>query len=244
MTHLGARAGLKLIERPREVEASLWRRLRFDDEARCRELLFDRYRVLARAIAKGEFRRRPAYGLEKSDFEQLAYSGLLEAIDRFDPERGAPFEAFARPRIRGAISDGVARSSESSAQYSHRRRIEVERLRSLHKANADGDFVAELADLAATLAIGIVAEQAKALESEAVAELDAYETLSWRDMQLRVLKEIEALPDSERSVVQQHYVHGVSFAQIARMLGLSKGRISQLHRAGLMRVRERLRPMD
>jgi RNA polymerase sigma factor FliA len=228
----------------------LWRRLRFEQEARCRETLFNGYRALARAIARTELRRRPSYGLEKSDFEQLAYSGLLEAIDKFDPERGAPFDAFARHRIRGAITDGIAKSSEAGAQYSHRRRLETERLRSLHSdapPNASTDYVTELSDLAAALAIGVMAENSKLLDAQLDAGgpgLDPYESLSWREMQLSVVKEIEQLPDAERSVMQQHYMHGVSFMQIAKLLGVSKGRVSQLHRAAVMRVRERLRYLD
>jgi RNA polymerase sigma factor for flagellar operon FliA len=41
--------------------------------------------------------------------------------------------------------------------------------------------------------------------------------------------------------VRQHYDHGLSFAQVAQLMGLSRGRISQLHRAALDRLRKRLR---
>lgn len=247
VTRSAPRAGLKLIQRSQGVEASLWRRLRYEQQPKCREILFDRYLCLARAIARGEFRRRPAYGLEKADFEQLAFGGLLEAIDRYDPVRGAPFEAFARPRIRGAIADGIAKSSESSAQFSHRRRMEIERLRSLRDdaPSKPGDYIAELSDLAATLAIGIIAENARLSGADPAAQgLGAYESLSWRETQLSVLKEIELLPAAEKSIMQHHYFNGVSFAQIAQLMGLSKGRVSQLHRTALKRVRERLRYLE
>jgi RNA polymerase sigma factor for flagellar operon FliA len=236
-------SGLQLIERPIQVEASLWRRLRFERETGCRETLFSRHIAMARAIAGGEFRRRPPYGLEKSDFEQLAFGGLLEAIDRYDPLRGAPFDAFARHRIRGAIADGIAASSESAAQYVHRRRIEGERLRSIQSGRGEtNDFIGELSAMTAALAIGIVAESARILDATPEMEgLDAYESLSWRDLQMSVLREIERLPEAEKSLMRQHYLNGVSFAQISQLLGLSRGRVSQLHRAALMRVRERLK---
>ena len=243
---MSPRAGLDLIKRPKEVEASLWRRFRYEGDTSCREMLFNRYLGLARSIALSELRRRPSHGLEKADFEQLAYSGLLESIDRFDPLRGTPFDAYAAQRIRGAISDGIAKSSESGAQYTHRRRMETDRLRSFHanEGSKPGDYVAELSDLAAALAIGIMAENAKATGVDWHAhhpELEAYESLSWRDMQMSILTEIERLPETERSVMQQHYFNGVPFTQIAHMLGVSKGRVSQIHRAAVLRVRERLR---
>jgi RNA polymerase sigma factor FliA len=239
------RAGLALVERPPRVEAALWRRLRFEADQSCREPLFDQYAPLARAIARHEFRRRPPYGLEAVDFEQLAYGGLLEAIDRFEPTRGPPFDAFAKRRIKGAISDGLILSSEKAAQFSARRRLEQERMRSLLTGERRGEnAVAELADLATALAIGLMAGNAKLEGGRADGALGAYESLTWRDMQLKVIEEIDRLPGGERTVMQQHYLNDVPFVQIAAMLGVTKGRVAQLHRAALARLRGRLQRGD
>ena len=242
MSFLADGRGFTLLQLPNRVEAALWRRLRFEKDVQCRTRLFDRYAKLARATARGERRRRPAYGLEQSDFEQLAYGGLLEAIDRFDPTRGAPFEAFARHRIRGAIADGLAKSSEGGAQYSHRRRIELERIRSIRAGETypDRDHVAALADLAAALAIGFLAEGAGAAAGDAHST-GGYENVAWRDLHINVLDEIEQLPETERTVMQQHYLNGVAFVKIAALLGVSKGRVSQIHAAALRRVRASLK---
>jgi RNA polymerase sigma factor FliA len=242
-----SQTGLRLVERPKEVEASLWRRLRFENHPGCRELLFNRYHGLARIIALHEFRRRPPHGLERKDFEQLAYGGLLEAIDRFDPLRGAPFEAYARHRIRGAISDGLAQSNESAAQYASRRQMELERTRSARPEKQDdaADCVAELADMATLLAIGFIVESGGSdAGSDAHVGLDAYGTLAWRDIQLSILQEIDRLPEAEKSIMRHHYLNGVEFRHIADMLGISKSRVSQLHRAAIERVRARLRLSD
>lgn len=248
MNALAKGLGLKAVVRPIEAEASLWRRLRYEGQEECREALFNRYGALAKAIAMREFRRRPAYGLERGDFEQLALSGLLESIDKFDPLLGVPFGPYAKHRIRGAISDGIARSSEAGAYFSHRRRIELERLRSLApERNEPDDHIPELLALAAALAIGVIAENARFLKLDDLdqhAPLNPYETLSWRELQLSVMREINRLPGAEKTVVEQHYINDVPFAQIALLLGVSKGRISQIHRAALERVRERLGSLD
>jgi RNA polymerase sigma factor FliA len=240
------RAGLKLIQRQPQVEAALWRRLRYEHDTACREPLFDRYAGLARAVARAEFGRRPAYGLERADFDQLAFGGLLEAIDRFDPMHGAPFEAFARPRIRGSIADGIARSSDSAAQFNARRRLETERLQSLLPGGprSGANAITELAELASALAIGWIAENAGLAVQGSEDALGAYENLAWRDMQIRVLEEIERLDGAERTVMQQHYLNDVPFTEIARLLGVSKGRIAQIHRASLLRLRARLHPEE
>lgn len=243
MNPAGAHVGLKIIERPRAVEASLWRRLRYENEAQCREALFDLYHSLARAVARHEHRRRPPYGLDRLDFEHLAYGGLLEAIDRFDPLRGAPFDAYARRRIRGAISDGLARSSEIAAQYSQRRRAETDRLRSLEiGAEEPQDFIRELSNVATALAIGFIVEGASLTgDGTGSTQPDSYESVAWGELYASLQREIALLPERQRSVMQQHYVQGVSFAHIADMLGVTKGRVSQLHRDGIRRIRERLR---
>lgn len=235
------RMGLQLLERAPEVEAALWRRLRDEKDAACRERLFDHYVALAKTIARGEFRRRPAYGLERADFEQLAFGGLLEAIDKFDPLNGAPFEAFARVRIKGVIADGAMRSSEAAAQYSARRRLEQERLKSLlsRDSSADADAIAQLAELASAIAIGLIAENAR-LSAAQEAPLDAYESLAWREMQIKVVEEIGRLGGAEGTVMQQHYMNDVPFTEIAKLLGVTKGRVAQIHRAALMRLRLRL----
>ncbi|HYD85999.1 MAG TPA: sigma-70 family RNA polymerase sigma factor [Vitreimonas sp.] len=242
MSAVAPGAGLALLRREALAEASLWRRLRLEHDRSCRELLFDRHLSFARKIANGEFRRRPAYGLERRDFEQLAIGGLLESIDRFDPMLGPPFEAFARPRIRGAISDGLARSSEAAAHFSWRKRTEAERLRSLTPSERSGDAMTQLAEIASGLALGLLAESAaRLLEQQPARELDAYESLAWRELQLNMLSEMEQLPAAQRTVLQKHYLDGVEFAAIAELMNVSRGRISQLHRAGLMALRERLR---
>jgi RNA polymerase sigma factor FliA len=234
--------GLVLIVREACAEAALWRRFRFEAEANCRALLFERYAPLARKAARREWRRRPAYGLELRDFEHFAISGLLEAIDRFDPLRGAPFDAFARNRMRGAIADGANASSEAAAQYSFRRRIETERLRSLADNRDEEDPIGALAEIAAGLAIGLVVEDgAKLLEQVPSPELSAYETHAWRDMQRDLLAALDALDEPSRTILHQHYLHAVEFAQLAKLLGLSRGRVSQLHRTALMALRQRLR---
>ena len=52
------------------------------------------------------------------------------------------------------------------------------------------------------------------------------------------------LPEQEAVVVRQHYDHGLPFAQVAQLMGLSRGRIAQLHRAALERLRKRLKARE
>jgi RNA polymerase sigma factor for flagellar operon FliA len=235
--------GLDLLLLPPRVEASLWRRLRYEQEIRCREQIFTRYRDLARAIAARQLRARPRNGVELPDMEQFAYEGLLVAIDRFDPLRGIPFPAFARRRILGSIFDGASRMNEVDAQYSYRRRVEAERSRSLVAADGqEEDPLRALAALVSGLALGLVLAETHLVESEDGRDHrpGAYETLAWRELQARLAQQISRLPEREAVIIRQHYENGVSFATIAEMLGISRGRVSQLHAKALTILQKRL----
>jgi len=244
-----AASGLDLLVRPHRVEASLWRRFRLEEAFECRGVLFDRYVGLARSIAARHYHRRFAKGIERGDFEQFAFEGLLQAIDRFDPLQGVPFGAFARRRIAGSVADGISKMTEVGVQISHRHRVEQERLRSLARARApagadvqDDDALAALSDLALGLALGLMLEGTSLMEPADGLDTrpTAYETLEWREMQASLVREVARLPAAEATVVRQHYDNGLSFAQVAELLGLSRGRVSQLHRAALERLRRKM----
>src|ERR1700756_1947450 len=68
-------------------------------DTRAREVLVRRYMPLARALA-----RRYDHASEPfDDLVQVAHVGLLKALERFDPERGFPFQSFAIPTILGEV---------------------------------------------------------------------------------------------------------------------------------------------
>lgn len=241
-----AASGMDMVVRPARVEASLWRRLRFEAEGECRETLFNRYVALARLLARRQSRRHAMLRAERADLEQFAFEALLQAIDRYDPLRGIPFIAFARRRILGALADGMGRLSEVGAQIRIRRRLEQERLRSLAVADVEptpeDDALARLAQLSMGLALGLMLEGTSlfADENDVDPGPSPYDTLEWRQLQARLAREVERLPAKEAAVVRQHYNHGLNFAQIARLLELSRGRVSQLHGSALGRLRKRM----
>lgn len=249
MTRPRSPSGLDLLLRPSRVEASLWRRLRLEDQADCRSALFDRYAGFARGVAARRYARRPARPADRADYEQFAYQGLLEAIDRFDPLAGVPFTAYARRRIVGCISDGINRMSDIDAQFSQRQRVERERTRSLAAGPPPGessdDPLAALSDLAIGLALGLMLEGTGLVAAPDGADPrpTPYEGAAWREMQARLAAEVARLPEREGLIVRHHYATGLSFAQIAQLLGLSRGRVSQLHRSAIDRLRARVGAM-
>lgn len=231
-------------------ETALWRRLETDGGSAARERLFSLHANFARTIARRHHREHSRGDIDLVDLYQHAYTGLLEAIDRFDPDVGAPFRAFAAHRISGSVLDGIARMSEVREQISWRRRVRQERLRSLSEAESGKQGtppIETLAELAVGLALGFMLEGtglfAKSEDDEAVnqAAETAYDSLAWKELVQQLQAEVLALPERERTILQEHYIHGVAFEQLASLLDLSKGRVSQLHRAALLLLRKRLR---
>ncbi len=230
----------------RDDEAALWREFALRGSAAARQTLFDRHQAFARQIAVKHFLDRKSGDIEFADLCQLAYTGLLEALDRFDPDRGIPFRGFARRRISGSILDGLAHMSEVREQLSFRRRVRSERLKSLTIKNPEGlgptEAMTALVEMAMGLAIGFMIEDDGLYAAEAAADTRAspYDSLVWKQVAATLRGEIAKLPVQARQVVNYHYLHGLNFDSISKIMELSRGRISQIHRTSLKSLGEGL----
>lgn len=228
-----------------EAEPQLWKDLKENGSASARERLFDLYLPLARQVAR---RRafRAAADIAFDDLFQLACAGLLEALDQFDPGRGVLFKHYAARRIAGSVLDGVAKMNELRDQISHRRKAHADRVRSLRArdpaAESEARAIEELADLAVNLAIGFMLEDAGLVASETSTFRYAtgYESLAWRQTAAALAAELSRLPEREQVVVRHHYLDGMGFSEIAALLSLSKGRVSQIHKSAITLLRKRL----
>jgi len=226
----------------------LWHAFRVNGSADAREKLFALHHAFARQVAAKHFLDRKSGDLELNDLCQFAYTGLLEALDRFDPARGALFRAYARRRISGSILDGLAHLSERREQLSFRQRARKERLRSLSVEDAEKlgatDAMLALIEMATGLALGYMIEGGGMYitQDQTDTTLSPYESLAWRELTRSLATEISNLPGQEQKVIRYHYLEGMSFGQISMAFGVSKGRISQIHRSALKALNERLSP--
>ncbi|SHN17848.1 RNA polymerase sigma factor for flagellar operon FliA [Duganella sacchari] len=222
-------------------EAGLWQRWRNQGELAAREALIRHYLSYARALAAQMYARRSMDEFEFDEYMQFATVGLLEALDRYDPERGILFKTFATTRINGAMLSGLSTLSERQQQIAMRRRMADERVKSLQEAPLPADperLLRELAEIGVGLALGFVLEGSGMLASaEASVADNTYTRLELRQFQQQIRYLCQRLTAREREVIEMHYLQHISFEEVAERLQLSKGRVSQLHAQGLKRLR-------
>jgi RNA polymerase sigma factor for flagellar operon FliA len=70
---------------------------------------------------------------------------------------------------------------------------------------------------------------------------DPMQAASMRQFAARIATILESLPENERLVMALHYQEDLSYREIAQVMNLTAGRISQIHTQGMIRIRAKLK---
>jgi len=198
--------------------------------------------------------------VDRGELARAGVLGLVEAAHRFEPERGVPFDRFAARRIRGAILDAVrsadwaprsvramARRTESAEQ---RLASDLGRTPTLEElAEAVGTTPAELAALRDRVFRSVVLALDYRLgdEDEDLNLVDVLhdrtsvepsEELEAREMRAYLRDAVELLPERHRIVIVGYFLEGRTSDDLARFLGVTESRVSQLRSEALEMLRE------
>ncbi|MFF3160636.1 SigB/SigF/SigG family RNA polymerase sigma factor [Streptomyces sp. NPDC003273] len=219
-----------------------------------RDELVTAWLPMAHRIA-GRFRDR---GEAVEDLRQVAALGLVKAIDRFDPSRGA-FESYAVPTITGEVKrhfrDRMWALRVPRRVQELRNRVRVAR-REL--TQNPGTPEPTSADIAAHTGLTEeeVAAGMEALESFSTLSLDAElssgddgyslaDTLGAADGAFDVVVDREAakeglrrLPERERAILYMRFFEDMTQSRIADRLGISQMHVSRLISRSCARVRD------
>jgi RNA polymerase sigma-B factor len=238
-------------------EAELWRRFADTRDQRAREQLVERNMAFAKRLA---LRYRGA-SESFDDLLQVANLGLLNAIDRYDPERGIPFTAFASPTILGELKrhfrDRVW--TVRVPRGLHDRIAEVERaIVELTKKLQRAPSVGEIADRLGLEQIEVLEvleanhnrrplsldrpAGAEDPEESAPTEWIGSEDEGFELVEGRIALD-EALPyldERERLVLRLRFAEDMTQSQIAERIGHSQMHVSRILRRALARIRERI----
>lgn len=232
-------------------EPALWQRFRRGGDASAREALLALHLPYAKVVASVYYGRRFHDEVEFGDFLQFASVGLLEALDRYDPAHGVQFRTFAARRMHGAILNGLERLTEKQQQIAARQRLRNERMQDVKAlaqsqegtpgANEAERLLRFVSDVGIGLALGWMLEGTGMVEREDSSVEPFYRSVALRQLRERLLRALESLPRPEQVVIRSHYLQEIPFDHVAETLHLTKGRISQIHKQALLRLRALLR---
>lgn len=235
---------------------ALFAELRATGSAAVRDTLIEHHLQLARNLA-ARYRYTPQ-SLE--DLEQVASLALVRAVDRFDPDRGVPFAAYAIPTILGELK----RHMRDATWAVHVPRSLKERVLAVEQAErtlaARLGAAPTVAALAAEAGVSTeevldalsarMAHDALPLDPPDSSTVDAgaptgTEMLSAPgdfpdavDERLALSDALRRLHHRERTILRLRFADGLTQTEIAERVGLSQMYVSRLLRATLERLRD------
>jgi RNA polymerase sigma-B factor len=236
-------------------DAILLRRYHEDGDLQAREQLIEKYMSLVRSLARRYARR----GEQLEDLVQIGAIGLINAVDRFDLERGVELTTYATPNIIGEIKRHFRDRGWSVRVPRGLQELNVQLSRLLDQLTVELSRSPTIPELAQ--AAGVEEEEAlEALESGRAYTtlslsvgsgegddglLDPLESLGAEEHQYRVSEDrallapgFQALDDRERKILQLRFFEGLTQSQIAQQIGISQMHVSRLIRRSLDTIRE------
>jgi RNA polymerase sigma factor for flagellar operon FliA len=249
-----------------ETDAAALRRL-WDDYKRtgsreARDRLIVHYSPLVKFVA-GRVSVGLPQNIEQADLVSYGIFGLIDAIDKFDPDRGIKFETYAINRIKGAIIDElrsidwVPRSVRAKARAVEKAMAKLEA--ELHRAPTDAELAAELGISEDELQqvfnqisfVGLVAldemlgggERGDAttlgdtIPDKGEGPVAAFEV---EEMKQLLADAINRMGEREKIVLTLYYYEGLTLAEIGEVLGVTESRVCQIHTKAVLQLRARM----
>ena len=229
----------------------LWKSYKATGDKDARDRLVLQYSPLVKYVA-GRVRSGLPASVDQADLVSDGVIGLMDAIDKFDLDRGLQFQTYAVPRIRGAIVDGL-RASDWVPRSVREKIRDITAAQSrleakLGRAPDDSEVAEELgipvAELRSTYSkisytnmvsideMGFGDDNAPPATNELPHSDD--------DIPAGFLQAVRELPERDQVVVALYYWEGLTLAEIGQVLEVSESRISQLHSRATMTLRRKL----
>jgi RNA polymerase sigma factor for flagellar operon FliA len=229
-----------------------------------RERLIKEYAPLVKTIAGRLGLRLPSH-INRDDLVSAGIMGLLDAIDKFDVEKGTEFKSYAEFRIRGAMldelraMDWVPRSVRRNAKRLQEAYSKVEHIK---MRPAEDDEIAEemgldleafyhLLEEVRGISIINKDELTHLLPEEDIndrwaayqnrSEATPFGALYLREVADTIAGAIERLPENEKVVVSLYYYEELTMKEIGKAMGYTESRVSQLHTKAVLRLRNSLK---
>lgn len=190
--------------------------------------------------------------VELSELISAGTLGLMEAFGKFRPDLNVKFDTYAESRIRGAMLDELRSMDWLPRSLRQRVRLLDETIQRLE--GVTGSMPTE-EQLAAETGLDPkeVRQGLEALQSKLCLSLDAiqdtfsgegvfvdgepYAKTAEQEIIERVAALIDQLTPREKLVLSLYYTDELNMRETAEVMGITEGRVSQLHSQALTRLR-------
>lgn len=218
-------------------------------------------------IAQRIYTKLPSH-VELNDLISAGVLGLLDAIEKFDPNRGVKFKTYAELRIKGAILDSL-RNLDWAPRSLRKKSKDLERVyrdleQRLGRPATDKEVCEEmgipieefyeLVDQIKGLNLGSFHELAGQDDDKNgeplvkyvpdTPQADPFFMFHKSEVKGILAGAIDTLPKKERLVISLYYFDELTMKEIGKVLGVNESRVSQLHTKAMLRLRTKLRKMN
>ncbi|MDR0644663.1 MAG: RNA polymerase sigma factor WhiG [Treponema sp.] len=252
-----------MVTLEQKEEDELWREYRKTKDWAIRERFVIQYAPLVKYVA-GKVAIAMPHNVEFDDLVGFGQFGLLDAIDKFDPNKGVKFKTYAVLRIRGAIIDEL-RSIDWVPRSIRQKAREIE--------DAIGTLEAQLGRIATDREVANTLGMGEEEYGKTLMKISCTTMLSLNDVWFsgdendkvsigesleapmnlnpdiimeitevkRVINEsLKELPEKERQIIVSYYYEGLTLKEIGYVLGVTESRVSQLHTKAIIHLRSKL----
>ncbi|MHB8296004.1 MAG: RNA polymerase sigma factor WhiG [Acidimicrobiales bacterium] len=240
----------------------LWSEYKAGGSRIARDGLILHYAPLVKYVA-GRVAAGLPQSIEQSDLVSYGMFGLIDALEKFDPERNIKFETYAISRVKGAMIDElrsidwVPRSVRTKARTVEKAYTKLEA--ELGRSPTDGEVAAEmgvsdqelrntfhqisfvglaaLEDVLSTGERGDAITLGDTIPDRADGPVAAFEV---EEMKHLVAAAVNRLGDREKMVVTLYYYEGLTLAEIGEVLGVTESRVCQIHTKAVLQLRGKM----
>jgi RNA polymerase sigma factor for flagellar operon FliA len=204
------------------------------------------------------------HNVEFDDLVGYGVFGLMDAIDKYDPEKNVKFKTYAVTRIRGAIFDEL-RQIDWVPRSVRQKTREIESVISSLEAQLgrtasdqevakamdmdEAEYLKTIQKISGTSILSLNDVWFSGDENDKISIGDSIESPSSLNPDVMVEKDeirrviveaINDLPDKEKKILVLYYYEDLTLKDIGRVLEVTESRVSQLHTKAILRLRAKL----
>lgn len=237
----------------------IWQEFQKTKDPLLKEQLIVEYASLVKYVA-GRLSLMLGQYVDFDDLVGYGIFGLIDAVDKFDYDKGYKFETYASLRIRGSIIDNIRKldwvprsvrqvSKDVEKAYSSlemklgREPNDKELALELGVSENDAKGMIKKASVSSLISLDEYAEQNNGqvnLTDDSKSNFSPEQELSKKEIKVMLIEALETLTEKEKIVVNLYYYDELTLKEISKVLDVSESRVSQIHSKAIVKLNTKL----